>query len=521
MKKKFLLVSGVLLCASMLATSCGGGEEPGPNPDPNPNPGPVEDINLIDSREDLFTAVSGALDDSGNFVADGVEEDFPSLYEAANYVFDNCDNGSYVKLKGDTENNILYQKRSGQAGIDGAIKDQWFYYRDGSTLDGYSEYLTGDTDFFHGEKVTRLMASSANLKYTYQPYSLIAREGHAETTAAWNILPLMDTSIRYNPKAFVGMRNEVVSIQLSDARIRPSYNETQKAVPTITLSATDSFFWSNQGIWMDTDTGNWYFVEGETQSDVKSLTYNSMEGNPVILTSTWDEEKQEWTPDGDIKMSLEYVQDPEMEVWLFDFSIEVTVDGETKTYENVYENINATGRGTPRLNISLDMVAATDDYDETTFAPDFMCGAYFKDINVTEAKGTVPEGLTDEEYQGDADMCGVPGETYSFLVKDMGEDNPSDVEIILDHYDAITYHEDITDSDVFDISYEQRASDKARTDEVAEVEKLIAQIPEDATSSDASVIKASAKYEPLETTQQRLIRYFDGYTALEDALNRG
>lgn len=87
MKKKFLLVSGVLLCASMLATSCGGGDEPGPNPDP------VEDINLIDSREDLFTAVSGALDESGNFVADGVEEDFPSLYEAANYVFDDCDNG--------------------------------------------------------------------------------------------------------------------------------------------------------------------------------------------------------------------------------------------------------------------------------------------------------------------------------------------------------------------------------------------------------------------------------------------
>lgn len=516
MKKKILLNGCALLCASLLITGCGGGQQ---DEDKKPNPDDTQEVEkeLIDNREKAFTVVSGSMV-NGEFEPDGDEVDFASLYEAANYVYDNCDNGSFVKKKGDETNTVLFQRRAGQDSIDGAINDQWFYYRDGSMLDGYSQYIVNYYNNYGGEDVTYLMASSNSMKYTYQPYGLISNDDRT-TTASWNLLPLLDTSVRYNPKAFVGIRSETVSIKLSEAKIRPSYNEIQKAMPLITLSSTDSYNWSNQGIWMDTDTGNWYLLQGETQSDVKSLEYDI--SDQVILTSSWDQEKQEFTPNGDITMTLEYRLDEEFETWVNDFTITVTSkDGTTKTFENTYEYLSMNGRGTPRVNFSLDLVSNDEDYDEATFAPDFMCGAYFKNITVTEAKGTVPEGLTDDEYMGDTPMVGTPGETYSFMVKDMNDNNAADVEVILDHCDAITYHDDITENDVFDISYEQEINDKTRSDEVLNVEKLISEIPENATSSDVSVIKANAAYQKLTTPQLRLVRDLDGFKALEEALNR-
>lgn len=357
------------------------------------------------------------------------------------------------------------------------------------------------------------MMTSDYLKQTYQPYHLLKHED--KTTAAWNLLPLMDTSIRYNPIAFSGMRTITYNFDLSEAKIRPSYNELQKAVPTITLSSTDSYNWSNQGIYMDTKTGNWYYLKGETQSDVKEIEYDDQE---VILTSTWDNEKQEFTPNGDVKMTLEYVYDEKEEVWVNDLKIETTVGTEVKTFDKRYEYIQMNGRGTPRANISLDIISDSEEYDEGTFAPDYMCGAYFKNITITEAKGKVPENLTDEEYQGDTPMVGKAGETYDLLAA--SEANVIDLEVILEHYDAITYHEDIKNKDVYDISYEQKVSEDTRTKEVKEVEELIKKITDSDTADSPNVIKAYQKYKNLNGVTQKMIKSIDGLTALEEALER-
>ncbi len=499
MKKKLLLTPLMLLCVSGLA-ACGGEKDPTP-------PGP-SGIELIDSREDAFTAVSGEMD-SGEFFEDGITEDFPSLYEAANWVYYNCENGSYVMRKGDANKEILWQKRANVEEIGGTgNEDQWHYYKNGSELDGYAYYLTGYTELYRDDSVSAIMTGSASLKPTYQPYTLLRPQG--AQTASWNLLMLQDASVRYNPLAFTGMRTETFTFALTEAKIRPSYNEAQKAVPFITLSSTDSYNWSNQGIYMDTDTGNWYYLYGETQSESKSLEY----GEEVILTSTWDEEKQEFTPDSDVTMTLEYVYHEDEEIWTN--TLKIVTNENTFDFEYEYSQMN--GRGTPRANVSLDLVPADDSYDEIDMAPDFMCGAYFKNITVTSAKGSVPEGLTDDEYSGDWEMCGVPGETYDLTL--FTPANAAGTEVIIDNNGCVTYHDEITTKDVFDISFEQRVSSKARSAQIEEVETLIRSISETDTKESANVIAASEKFDLLNGPQAILVEGFDGLTQLAAALKR-
>lgn len=518
MKKLKLMMMSALFLGMLV--SCGGSKggdtpTPTPDPDPTPTPDPVDKVELVDSRVDAFVAVSGTVLSDGTIEEDGDTETFKSLYEAANYVFDEYDNGSYVYKLGDEAKTKLSQKRGSEDSISGATTDQWYYYVDGSTLDGYSSYIQGDTNFFINEKKTRLMSSTDSLKFTYQPYSLLGRDSTV-TTQGWNLLPMQDTSIRYNPHSFTGIQTVTYKFDLSEAKIRPSYNESQTVIPMITISSVDSYNWSNQGIYMDTATGNWYYIYGETQSDTKLLNYDTDE---VILTSKFSKADQEFTPENDVRMTLTYRFVESDEVWVNDLTIEI-LSGETvtKTITKTYEYNSMTACGTPRANISMDLVSSDDSLDESTFAPDYMCGAYFKNIKISEGYGSVKEGLTDDEYGGDADMCCTPGETYDLLAcKDSGD---ADLEVILDHYDAITYHDDIKDYDLFDISYEQEVADATRTSDILDVEALIAKIGDEDTKESASVIKANAKYSALHTTQARLVAKFDGYKQLANALER-
>lgn len=502
MKKKIILALYALVGASFALTSCGGNGDGGSTPE----------IELLDTRVDAFTVVSGSME-GNEFVADGDTYNFKSLYEAANFCFDECDYGSFVKALGDETDTILYQKRMNFDIIDqGLAQDTYYYIKDGSTVFGFNQYLPGNTNYYLNEKVTTLMQTTDNLKHYYQPYSLL-KQVEGATTQAWNLTPLLDTTIRYNPTAFSGMRTITFKIDLSESKIRPSYNETQKIVPMITLSSTDSYNWSNQGIYMDDTTGNWYYVYGETQSDITDLNYEEN----LILTSTWDNEVQEFTPDGDITLTLDLVE-VEEDVWANDLTIVVSdKNGNETTHEFNYEYSQMNGRGTPRCNIALDLRPRDEDSEDGTFAPDYMCGAYFKNITVSEGRGTVPEGLTDDEYLGDTPMVGTAGQTYDLLASDTA--NECDGEVILDHYDCINYHNDITTKDVFDITYEQRVS-ASRTDEVLACEKLIAAILPTDDKDSASVIKASAAYNKLDGNEQRLIVSIDGYTQLNEALER-
>ena len=115
----------------------------------------------------------------------------------------------------------------------------------------------------------------------------------------------------------------------------------------------------------------------------------------------------------------------------------------------------------------LDAIGLYEDEDiaEELVTPDFMCGGYFNNVIVSEGKGSVRPGLTDDEYQGDADMCCEPGKTYDFLHALKGYENDSDTEVIMDNYNCVGYY-DVNESkgyDTWSISYAQKVPTEERT----------------------------------------------------------
>lgn len=520
MKNHRLLTLSALLLVSSLA-SCGGqptssapASTPGSEPSPStPASKPEEKsskeegpkINLIDPRVEAYVAVLASYE--GGVLDEYDSKNFKSLYEAINYVLEEGDPGSYVHLANDDTKTTLFTKPQ-------ASFDIWHYYKNGNMLDGFYTYISGDVEFFKGEDYTRVVCSNGYAGQTYQPYQLLGHEN--QSTQAWNRLPLLDASARYNPHAFTGIQDTTYTIELSKAKIRPSYATDQNAIPEISMSTTDSYNWSNQGLFMDTATGEWHYFYGETQSDFKSFIYD--DGDP-ILTSTWDEKAQEWTPNGDIKISLSAIYDEKDEVVSNGFVVEVLKDGAVQSKKEFnYEYNQMSMRGTHRMSISLDLVPTDEEMEEESLTPDFMCGAYFKNVVVSEGKGSVREGLTDEIYKGDLPMCCEAGKTYDLLHALGGHQNASDTEVIIDNYNCVKYDGSTANKDVWNISYEQKVSEILRSEEVEEVEDLIKMIPEGATTSTDEFRTAYAAFNELHVVQQELIRQIDKLTTIDDII---
>lgn len=492
MNKKYLSLSSLGLLAVLSLSSCGGSTLGKP-------------VTVTDTRDDLYVAALGET--SGGQFEVYERTNFKSLYEAAHYVMENGDKGSYVyNLNDDTETKLFK--------ITGNASDYWFYYKNGNMLDGYSIYVQGDVEYYRGEKYTRILSAGGYSAATYQPYMLMGHETRG--TQAWNRTYYLDTTVRYNPKAFTGIQDTTYLFELSQAKIRPSLSSESKVIPTITLSTTDSYNWSNQGIYMDTTTGNWYYVEGEAQSATKYLEYDT---NNIIMQSKWDAEKQEFTPTSDVRLSLSVVFDEENEYTTNQLTIEVIQNEKvTKTITKVYEMSSLTMRGTHRANISLDIIPSDEDIAEEGVVPDFMCGAYFDNIVVSEGKGSVREGLTDDEYQGDSPMSCIPGETYDLLYAKGGYQNLSDTEVILDNYACIDYSDKNAQKDTWRISYEQSKSDMLRSEEVEEAIELIKLIPEGAGVTSDEFKTAYAVYKNLSEPQKLLISEVDGITRMREIL---
>lgn len=489
MNKKFLSLSSLVLLGVLCLSACGGRQDGKP-------------VTVEDTREDLYVAV---LADSDGEVYE--ETNFKSLYEAAHYVMDNGEKGCYVYTLGDETQRKVFT-------ITGNPTDYWFYYKDGNMLDGYSIYVPGDVEWYRGEKYTRIMSSAGYSATHYQPYYIM---GDTEKTESWNRTYYMDAVVRYNPKAFTGIQDTTYTIELSQAKIRPSLSSNTKAIPTVTLSTTDSYNWSNQGIYMDTVTGNWYYVEGEVQSAVKNLEYDTEE---VLMTSKWDATKQEFTPNNDVRLSLSVVWDEEGEYTTNVITIEI-LDKEGKVKKSItkeYEDTQLTMRGTHRANIALDLVPANEEIEETNVVADFMCGAHFNNIVVSEGKGSVREGLTNDEYQGDTDICCTPGQTYDLLYAKGGYLNDSDTGVILDNYACIDYSDINAEKDTWNITFEQTKSEKLRSDLVEQVIELMKLIPEGAGVTDPNFQTAYQLYLELSEPQKLLISEVDGYRQIANIL---
>ncbi|MCQ2742055.1 MAG: hypothetical protein MJ239_01985 [Bacilli bacterium] len=495
MKNKTILLLSALTLTGLLA-SCGGN---------GTSSSKSQTIELVDNRQEIYTTVIGEMN-HGVFESYDEDKDYKSLYEAVQACLENGEAGSYVYRKGGDAKKPAFVKQQ-------RSDDYWYYYKDGNVAEGYAPYMVGDVDWYRGQNYTRIQSSGGYAHATYQPYALKGHEG--KSTQSWNRLPLLDGAVRYNPHAFTGIQDTTYTFNLSKAKIRPSYSKDQKAIPMVGLSTTDSYNWSNQGIYMDTVNGNWYYFYGETQSDSKSLEYEE----ELIMTSSWDQAAQEFTPTNDVRMTLNMYQDEEEDFVSNKLKIEILENGNViKTIDKEYELNTMTMRGTHRAQIAIDLVPTDEDNEEASMTPDYMCGAYFKNAIVAEGKGSVREGLTDEEYMGDTDMCCEPGHTYDLTYAKGGYSNDSDTEVILDNCTAISYSDANAGCDTWNISFEQVAPTVDRTETIASVETKIEAIPDGADLDDPKAAAAYLAWEKLSYDQQLIITEVDHITKLKDII---
>lgn len=504
MKKTVLLVVSSIVCLSL--ASCGTTTSADSSESTSPVTSNHEvNITLNDSRQELYTTVYGQYD-NGVFTSFGEDKDFKSFYEAVTDCFYNGEYGSYVYAKSNASATPLYVKRASHVAdySDTTPADQWYWYNSDMEMDGHFGFMTGFTDLYRNQNYTSIYSTKDNFAPSYQPYSIIGIDDTSASTPAWNLEPYLDSRVVYNPLAFSGIQQSVYTFDLTKAKIRPSYSSTQKAYPEICLSTTDSYNSSKQGLFMDTNNGNWYYYYGESQSQSKVYQYDY---DQVIMTSTWNEAEQEFTPDGDVTLQLNTVWDEENEIIRNDLDISILSNGQTSTFERSYEYVNMTACGTHRASVGLDLMPIDDEED--LVLPDFMCGAYFNNIVISQAEGTVKEGLTPVEYTQDV---GCDAGTYNLL--NSAPMNPTKIGTILDGSANINYDISTPDQDVYNISYQAKDSLNPRTEAIRDCESELDEIADEDTSSSASVIIAKASYDKLSKQQQNVIKQIDKYLSL-------
>jgi hypothetical protein len=508
MKKSMLLVAASIMCLSL--ASCGTTSTTSTEEITSQAETTSENevnINLNDTRLELYTAVYGSYED-GIFTSYEEDQNFKSFYEAVSDCFYNGEYGSYVYAASDENASPLYIKRASHVAdySDSTPADQWFWYNSDMELDGHYGFITGFTDLYKNENYAAIYSTKDNFAPSYQPYSIIGTDNDsATTTPAWNLEPYLDSRVVYNPLAFSGIQQSTYTFDLTESKIRPSYSETQKAYPEVCLSTTDSYNSSKQGLFMDTDNGNWYYFYGESQSQSKVYQY---EYDDVIMTSTWDEENQEFTPDGDVTLELETIWDEENEIIRNDLDIQIAVGSDVTNFERSYEYVNMTACGTHRASVGLDLMP-TDGEEEDLVLPDYMCGSYFNNIVISNGEGTVKEGLSILDYTQD---FACEAGTYDLL--NSSEMNSTKIGTILDGSSNISYDISTAGQDVYNISYAQKDSASSRSDAISSCESSLDQIADEDTSSSASVIVAKSSYDKLSKQEQNVIKQIDKYLDL-------
>jgi len=505
MKKSMLLVAASIVSLSL--ASCGTSTTSEGITSQNETTSQNEvNVTLNDSRADLYTAVYGMYE-GGVFTSYNEDKNFKSFYEAVSDCFYNGEYGSYVYAASDENASPLYIKRASHVAdySDTTPADQWFWYNSDMELDGHYGFITGFTDLYKDEGYTSIYSTKDNFAPSYQPYSIIGTDNNTATsTPAWNLEPYLDSRVVYNPLAFSGIQQSTYTFDLTNAKIRPSYSKTQKAYPEICLSTTDSYNSSKQGLFMDTDNGNWYYFYGESQSQSKVYQYDY---DSVIMTSTWNEEAQEFTPNGDVTLELETIWDQDNEIIRNDLNIQVEAGSDISNFERSYEYVNMTACGTHRASVGLDLIPT--DEEEDLVLPDYMCGSYFNNIVISNAKGTVKEGLTPIEYTQDV---GCDAGTYDLL--NSSPMNVTKIGTILDGSSHISYDISTAGQDVYSINYSQKDSTSSRTNAIGACESKLDQIGDEDTASSASVIVAKSSYDILSKQQQNVVKQIDKYLAL-------
>lgn len=349
---------------------------------------PVTPKEFVASREDDRQAVYHWY----SVADDSKVESFTSLYAAINACVDDGDLNDYIIQEGQTEKLFInYEKYSEET------QDMYWYYNGGNSL---GKYIYWEPDYWALLRDTNRITAvkyydNSTVGNYYNGYKVVSQSTNymlpkLNQIQGWHICTEIESSATVDMVAYSGITKAVYKIDLSEARITPTYDGSDTAYAYIGFITADANNVSNQGIRCDTTTGNWYYYSGEASQSSNSIT---MDKKNCYLTSTWDEQEKCFRPDSDITMTMELLTllDEDGDDYIVH---RLTVDfGNGRVLVKDYEIAELTQCGTIRFTCGLDI-----ESDNTLV--DYMCGAKFENVTVTSAVATVYEEMLDDVVYG-------------------------------------------------------------------------------------------------------------------------
>jgi hypothetical protein len=411
----------------------------------------VKEKDFVATREDDREAVYT------HYSKDGQEVDsYTSLYAAIYGCVDNGDTEDYVKQKGSDEKLFInYDK------FEEANADMYWWYKGGNSFGKYSPYEATYWSELRDKDYTMVMKSGVNssaLNY-YNSYKTVKTT--EDTTKfkfngvdVWHICTELESSVTVDMEAYSGITKSVYEIDLSEAKIVPSYDGSDDAYAYVGFITADGDYVVNVGLRCNTRNGNWYYYAGEASIESSSI---EMDDENCYLTSTWDETEKCFRPDGDVKMQMQLLTLKDED------GVEYITHRLTMTFEDGrvvvkdYEDLDLTQCGTIRFTCGLDIVS-----DNTL--TDLMCGSEFNNLVITSATAYVLEEMLNPLVYGIGAEIGFAGE-YDILNSNdeyfIGVDSAR-FHTILYNTATISYDFDTPGKDVYNFSYNITPADTAK-----------------------------------------------------------
>ena len=270
MKKIFGLFAVAAMGVAL--TSCGETVEPTKQPTTKPAD-VVETVTAKDfvaKRADDREAIYTHYNEKGEEI-----KSYASLYSAIFNCVDNGDIKDYVSQKGSTEklfiNYDAFDKEAGNS-------DMYWWYKGGNSFGNYTPYEDTYWNAIRDKDYTMIMKNGVNATALnfYSSYKNVAKTSDVfkfkyNGIDKWHICTELEASATVDMEAYSGITKSVYKIDLSEAKITPSYDGADDAYAYVGFITADGNYVANVGLRCNTRDGNWYYYAGEASIESSSI----------------------------------------------------------------------------------------------------------------------------------------------------------------------------------------------------------------------------------------------------------
>ena len=271
----------------------------------------------------------------------------------------------------------------------------------------------------------------------------------------------MDAAVLGFPGRLIGVTGLKYTIDLTNVKIAPPYEGTDKTYAFIGFYAWQDYYVIANGIACDTSTGNWYQFIGTSRDDSFSdVTYNI---GACVMTSTYNETGGYFVPDNpsltmEIKTTQQY--DSQFDEYYQLDKLKISIENGATFERDISDStVNNFFPGYPLgYENSYAFIAGLDIKNNTvqsqyTEATDYFNGSFFTGLTVTDAQAYVPtsEEISDVVY-GYAINEEWRGKWHDILLSNT-EDTPDLYDYTVLNTCVCSSYTALNGHDVYDFSY--------------------------------------------------------------------